>query len=79
MARTATSGERHMGQGAFWTTTEAGASSGIALRLRRWLETRSLDDRARYLAAACDHADLERRIRLWDETERSPLRFPYLP
>ena len=38
----------------------------------RWLRTTEHDRRDRYLARAGGHADLERRMRAWDDAERRP-------
>jgi len=42
----------------------------ILQRLRRWLRARSADER--YLAAATDLADLERRMRVLERADRGP-------
>jgi hypothetical protein len=44
------------------------AARGIAA-LRAWFATWRLGARERYLGAADDHADLERRLRCWDQHE----------
>lgn len=46
------------------------ASEGIVERLRRWLRPRTAEER--YLAAATDAADLERRLRVLERSSGGP-------
>jgi hypothetical protein len=48
-------------------------ASRIIRAAREWIRDLVLDERERYLSAACDHADLERRMRVWDEQEQRGL------
>lgn len=41
--------------------------------VRKQIIRLSLDERERYLAAAGDHDDLEKRMRAWDENEQRRL------
>ena len=41
--------------------------------VRRWLGGAGLDPRTRYLSSATDHADLERRMKCWDQHEERRL------
>jgi hypothetical protein len=50
---------------------------GVVQALRQWIMKLSLDQRTRYLSGARDHADLEKRMRDWDERRNHS--FPYLP
>jgi hypothetical protein len=55
-------------------------AAAIAQRLRNALRTlwryAAFDERTAYLSQATDHADLERRLRAWDEHLRDRLRWP---
>ena len=46
------------------------ASKSLLRRLRAWLNPITRDER--YLGAAADHADLERRIRVLERADRGP-------
>jgi hypothetical protein len=52
------------------------ARGRLATALRRWWERLCMDERTAYLSMAEDLADLERRIRRWDEPDRHRIRFP---
>ncbi len=43
-------------------------------RAQNWLARLTLDDRGRYLAEACSHADLEQRMHDWDAYEQRCVR-----
>ena len=48
-------------------------ASRIIRNIRQWISHLSLDMRERYLSAAGDHDDLEKRMRAWDEQEERRL------
>lgn len=56
----------------------AAPARGIIPALHEWIATWWLDPRERYLSAAHDHADLEFRLRAWDEREQRRITVPYL-
>ena len=53
----------------------AAAAIALARRLTRWM--RAGDRAERYLAEATDHADLERRIRELERSDRGPALLTY--
>ena len=48
----------------------AAAASAVQSAVRSWWSNFRLDERTRYLAQASDTADLEARIRRWDQADR---------
>jgi hypothetical protein len=49
-------------------------AESLALQLRRW----STSPRERYLQAASNHAELEQRLRVWEEQQRRTASFALL-
>ena len=48
-------------------------ASRIIRAVRQWISDLSLDERERYLSAAGNHDDLQKRMRVWDEQEQRRL------
>lgn len=67
---------RYIPHDAFTAHTDAaGAAVGRLLpAARQWIGKLLLGRRERYLAAATDHADCERRLHAWDAHEQGALR-----
>ena len=66
---TITSSPTHIrNKGAAQSSGRRGIGDLVLDALRRWGGALWLDPRSRYLSAAEDHEDLERRLRMWEET-----------